>query len=698
MKTTQAVKQNAHPSFTIYDASAGSGKTYSLVRSYLQAILHTNRPENYQSILAITFTNKAAHEMKTRVLIQLKEFSSKKILLEPTEMFQEIVKQCGVDNEVVHQRAAKVLHHILQNYGHFSITTIDSLTHQIVRTFARDLGLSSTFEVMLETDFLLEQAVDLLIEQTGENKQQTKILTDFVIQKASDNKSWDVRVDLNNIAPLVYNENHYNQLRQMNDKSWNDFLTLQKKIQIQKTLCVEATNKGSEQLYKKVIDSGIEEGSFSYKELIKQLQKGQSSNPTSIPSKRLLSLNENNQILNKSASQSEHSALASMQGDIDQWIEIVTLQQKTLNLLQLIDKQRVPFSALHAIYKTAQDLQKNQDKRLLSSFNPLLFETISELPTPFVYERLGVKYSQIFIDEFQDTSLLQWKNLIPLLDNVISRTDSSILLVGDAKQSIYRWRGGYPEQFIDLTKGITPFPIDPEVIRLPKNYRSQDMIVKTNNTFFKESAAVLSSTDYQNLFKKGADQETSNNPGGAVTFTFVKGDTVEEREPNYLEAIHQQLIDCENRKYKRNEICILVRTRQQGVRITEYLAQQKIYVISAETLLLSESRKVNVLLGWLQLRINQNDEEARKVILDYFLTDDQDQFIWHREGLKKPIHQFVKQINSDQYDFSFERFLQKGIYEAVEYTIDTLNMTTALCPYMSGFLEEIIDFTRDTAT
>ena len=234
MKTTQALKQNSHPSFIIYDASAGSGKTYSLVRSYLQAILHTNRPENYQFILAITFTNKAAYQMKSRVLTQLKEFSSKKILLEPTEMFQEIVKQCGVDKGVVHQRAAKALHHILQNYGHFSITTIDSLTHQIVRTFARDLGLSSTFEVILETDLLLEQAVDLLIEQTGENKQQTKILMDFVIQKASDNKSWDVSVDLNNIAPLVYNENHYNQLRQMNDKSWNDFLVLQKKYKSKK--------------------------------------------------------------------------------------------------------------------------------------------------------------------------------------------------------------------------------------------------------------------------------------------------------------------------------------------------------------------------------------------------------------------------------------------------------------------------------
>ena len=173
------------------------------------------------------------------------------------------------------------------------------------------------------------------------------------------------------------------------------------------------------------------------------------------------------------------------------------------------------------------------------------------MPTPFVYERLGIKYRQIFIDEFQDTSLLQWKNLTPLLDNAISSINSSILLVGDAKQSIYRWRGGYPEQFIDLTKGITPFPIDPEVIRLTKNYRSQDTIVKTNNTFFKESADVLSSPDYQNLFKKGQSRD-NNNPGGAVTFTFVEGFTIEERE-RIIGSYNSTAIDCKNRKYKRNK-------------------------------------------------------------------------------------------------------------------------------------------------
>ena len=692
------MKQKPLPSFLIYDASAGSGKTYALVRYYLQTVLNSDNPEKYQSILAITFTNKAAQEMKTRVLTQLEEFSSAQILLEPTEFFLEIVGLCGTTKQTIQQRATKTLSHLLQHYGHFSITTIDSLTHQIVRTFSRDLGLSSTFELMLETEQFLEQAVDFLIEQTGENKQQTKTLTDFVIQKAKDNRSWDIAYDLNKIASLVYNENHYKQLRQMSNKTWTDFLQLQKQLQTHKASCVEVINNRSKSLYEKVIDSKIDEASFSHKELLSQLKKGQSENPISIPSNRLRGQNENQQLLKKSASQHEQDALSRLQSDIDEWIDEVTHQQKKQTLLNLIERQRVPFSTLHAIYQTTQELQEKQDKRLLSGFNPLLFETINGMPTPFIYERLGVKYTNIYVDEFQDTSVLQWKNLIPLLENATASTDSTILLVGDAKQSIYRWRGGYPEQFMQLTKGETPFSIAPEVIRLPRNYRSQDTIVTTNNSFFKQAATKLTTPDYQNLFKEGANQETNNKPGGAVSFTFVEGDTTDEREPNYLEAIHQQIIDCESRNYTRNEICVLVRTRNQGVLVTEYLAEQKMDVISAETLLLSQSTKVNVLLSWIRLRSNSSDEVSRKVILDYFRTDEQDPYAWDRSGLQKSIKDFVEQINNNKHAFCFERFSRANLYEAIEYTIDAFGMTADLCPYLSGFLEEIVEYTKNKAT
>ena len=692
------MKQNPNPSFLIYDASAGSGKTYALVRDYLQTVLRTDNPEQYQSILAITFTNKAAQEMKTRVLTHLEEFSSAHILLEPTELFLEIVALCGTTKQTIQQRAVKTLSHLLQHYGHFSITTIDSLTHQIVRTFSRDLGLSSTFELMLETDQFLEKAVDFLIEQTGENKEQTIILTDFVIQKAKDNRSWDISYDLKNIASMVYNENHYQQLRQMSDKTWTDFLQLQKQIQVHKKNAIEAINSASRSLHQKVINLHIDEAAFTHRELLNQLEKGKSENPISIPSNRLLRQNENQQILKKSASQHEQDALSRLQNDIDEWIDEVAHQQKKHTLFNLIERQRVPFSTLHAIYQTTQELQEKQDIRLLSGFNLLLFETIIGMPTPFFYERLGVKYTNFYIDEFQDTSVLQWKNLIPLLENATASTESTILLVGDAKQSIYRWRGGYPEQFMRLVKGETPFSIPPEVIKLTRNYRSQDTIVTTNNSFFKDAAAKLGMSDYQNLFIEGSSQETNDKPGGAVTFSFVEGNTLEEREPNYLEAVYQQIIDCESRKYKRNEICVLVRTRNQGVLVTEYLAQQKINVISAETLLLSQSTKVNVLLSWIRLRSNPTDEVSRKVILDYFRNDYQDPYDWDRSGLKKQIKDFVDQINNDKHTFSYKQFANANLYEAVEYTIEAFGMTATLCPYLSGFLEEIIEYTKSKAS
>ena len=692
------MKQKTTQTFLIYDASAGSGKTYALVKHFLKTILSSNNPKNYQSALAITFTNKAAQEMRNRVLTYLEEFSSPQILHKPSEIFLEIVELCGTTIETLNQRAKKTLSHLLQNYDHFSITTIDSLTHQIVRTFSRDLGLSSTFEVMLETDQFLEQVTDLLLEQTGENKQQTKTLIDFVIQKATDNRSWDISFDMNNIAKLIYNENHYKELCQVRDKTWSDFLKLQKELETNKAKCVQAINNLSKLLYEKVINLKINEASFSHRELLNQLEKGQTKNPNSIPSNRLISQFQKQQLLKKSASLHEQNALSGLQNDIDEWIYKVSYKRKKQTLLKLVERQRVPFSALHAIYQTAQDLQQQQDIRLLSSFNSLLFETIIGMPAPFIYERLGVKYTNFYIDEFQDTSILQWENLVPLLENATASTDSTILLVGDAKQSIYRWRGGYPEQFIRLINGETPFSISPEVVKLPKNYRSQDTIVTTNNNFFKEAAAKLRTQEYKNLFIEGANQETNDNPGGAVSFTFAEGNTLKDRELNYLESTYQQIIDCESRDYKRNEICVLVRTRKQGVLVTEYLAQQNIDVISAETLLLSQSTKVNVLLSWIRLRTNPFDEVSRKIILDYFRTDEHDPYDWDQSGLKKPIKEFVEQINNKKHTFSYKRFIKANLYEAVEHIIDAFGMTTNLCPYLSGFLEEIIEHTSDKAT
>ena len=690
-KTNNTSKLLAQPAFIIYDASAGSGKTYTLVRDYLMTVLENENPRRYQSVLAITFTNKAAQEMKTRILDQLNQFSSPEILNSPTELFQNVAQHCNLNAKELHHRASNLLFHLLQHYGHFSITTIDSLTHQIVRTFSRDLGLSSTFELFLETDQFLEQAVDFLIEQAGDNDELTKTLKDFVIQKASQDKSWDIAYDLNKIASLVYNENHYNELRQISDKGWNEFSALGKVIRGLRHKHIKKLNTSSKALAEKVRETQVDESLFSHGELIKQLEKAQAKEITKIPSPRLVSLNDKGQLLKKTASQSDQNALAAIQNEIDEWIYTTTLAFKELALLNAIEAQRVPFSTLHAIYQTTQLLQDKQDKRLLSGFNALISQTIKDAPAPFIYERLGVKYKNIYIDEFQDTSILQWTNLIPLAENALSNTESSVLLVGDAKQSIYRWRGGYPEQFIRLSKGDSPFATKPKVTKLPINFRSHDNIVITNNSFFKEVATQVKDPNYQNLFIEGTNQKTSNKKGGWVTFSFVEGDSVDDRKQSYLESTYTRVLECFDRGYTHSDICVLVRTKKQGVLVTEFLTQKELPVVSAETLLLAQNKQINLLVSLIRLRVNHADEVARKAVLDYFRPSDKDPYSWYKSGVKNSVGKLIDEINKQGYAFSFNSFLQKDLYEATEYAIDCFKMAASFSPYLLGFLEEIVE-------
>ena len=182
--------------FRIYDASAGSGKTYTLVKAFLSTALSSPHSDSYQSGLAITFTNKAVQEMKTRLLEVLSAFSDPVIVKKPTQLFEEVAQASGIDHHQLHMRSARMLTHLLQHYSHFSISTIDRLTHQIVRTFSRDLGLSSGFELALDTNTFLKQAVDLLIEKAGSDPKLTRVLLRFVTSKADQDKSWDVAYDL----------------------------------------------------------------------------------------------------------------------------------------------------------------------------------------------------------------------------------------------------------------------------------------------------------------------------------------------------------------------------------------------------------------------------------------------------------------------------------------------------------------------
>ena len=187
--------------FQIYNASAGSGKTFTLVKEYLKILLVSKDIFVFQKILAITFTNKAAAEMKQRVLTGLQEFSEGK----KTPIFLIIQQETGLEAIEIEKKSKKILYLILQNYAAFHITTIDSFTHKIIKSFAFDLGLSQNFEVEMNATDLLDKAVEVLISKIGIDEKLTQVLIEYAIDKSDDDKSWDISRSLAEFSKIQLN-------------------------------------------------------------------------------------------------------------------------------------------------------------------------------------------------------------------------------------------------------------------------------------------------------------------------------------------------------------------------------------------------------------------------------------------------------------------------------------------------------------
>ena len=204
--------------FKIYNASAGSGKTFTLAKAYLKILVQSKSYHQFKSILALTFTNKAVGEMKTRIVDMLKLFSVEETLTKPHPMFLAICDELEIAPELLQTKSKNILKHIIHNYGAFDISTIDGFTHRVIRTFAHDLKLPINFEVELDQERLLNEAVDSLIAKAGTDQLLTKTLVAFAIEKADDDKSWDISYDFNKIAKLLVNENDAAAVNTLKDK------------------------------------------------------------------------------------------------------------------------------------------------------------------------------------------------------------------------------------------------------------------------------------------------------------------------------------------------------------------------------------------------------------------------------------------------------------------------------------------------
>jgi ATP-dependent exoDNAse (exonuclease V) beta subunit len=249
--------------FSIYDASAGSGKTFNLVKEYLKIILTAKKNDAYRSILAITFTNKAVHEMKSRIVGSLSEFIKDEPSAKAMQLMEVLIKETELDAFQIKAKSQEIIKHIIHNYAAFDISTIDKFTHKVIRTFAHDLDLPMTFEVSLDTENLLTEAVDAIIAEAGTDEMLTKLLIDFTMEKTDDDKSWDISREIMDTGRLILNENNREEIVHFRGKSIPDFMEIKQKLKEACLKTVEDNAKRASEILEILEKNGVDLKSFS---------------------------------------------------------------------------------------------------------------------------------------------------------------------------------------------------------------------------------------------------------------------------------------------------------------------------------------------------------------------------------------------------------------------------------------------------
>ena len=706
--------------FTVYKSSAGSGKTYTLVRIYLSLIL--KQPEKYRHILAITFTNKAANEMKERVLDQLRTITSwlPGVPVPESAMMHQLSVDLKMDTSDLIKNAKRAQELILHEYGNFSLGTIDSFMHRVVRTFAHDLQLPVNFEVELETDLLLTKAIDLLLDAAGSNDELTRLLIGFIEQKAEEEKSWQIEKDLFVIARSLFNENDIAYINSLQDLTKHDFLVIIDKILKFRTDFANEVKDVAQQASLLIKNNDIPESAFfqgskGLPGYFSHLAKGEIDKliPGNYPAKAI----QETRMTGGKASKPDQQAIESI------WPLLVSYYETLQKLLEqgfsryilygLLSRTIYQMAVLHEINDNLKAIQMDKNVVPLAEFNRRIARVVMREPAPFVYERLGERFHHYLIDEFQDTSVMQWQNLLPLVDNSLSNGFYN-LVVGDGKQSIYRWRGGEVMQFVKLPEVDNP-SASPEVYqreqslrrnyiaeRLNKNYRSRVEIVDFNNNFFNWLGTRLPE-DIKNVYDDVAQEVDQDKTGGGVSFSFwdkkLSAQTVEEYNIQQINDIIAQLIGA---GYQYSDIAILCRANRRASVIANDLLSKDIPVISSESLLLSSSPVIGFIVNFIRWIQNPDDDVLATALVTRILRQDPEKSkdlhsilarVSHKLGHATSLQRVVPEILSDLgYPFDFVRFSKLHLIDLTEEIIRIFGLNRTDDAFLHFFLDAVLNF------
>lgn len=704
--------------FVVYKSSAGSGKTYTLVREYIRLVLLSDDPRYFRHILAITFTNKASNEMKERVLQSLEILSCQPedAGFDP-DYLNDIMQVTGLDADTIRKRAGATLEQMLHHYTDLAISTIDKFVHRVVRTFARDLRIPVDFDVELDSEHLLTKAIDLLVTRAGNDPKVTQVLVEFSEQKARDDKNWHIEDDLHKFSRSLIREESEPYLKVLRDMTPEQLNQVRESVFDEVEQLEDAINAIGEEGLRVINESSIPDASFAggsrgvvpYFKAIAAIDERKLIARPSIIDKAI----ESGKWYSGKATKDEQNQIDELgEHFLALCVKLDQFLDKHLDryqLFKLISDHLYAMSVLHELDAVIREIKEEINVLLIADFNKTISNIVLNEPAPFIYERLGERYHHYLIDEFQDTSVMQWQNLLPLVENSLS-TASFNLVVGDGKQAIYRWRGGEVEQFAQLPgiyeAGSSPYMAEKafalgsnyEERVLDTNYRSQKAIVEFNNDLFHELSAELD-LEYRSIYEGQKQEALASKPGGYVEARLLEFKDHVSPDEGYLEELVATIRKVKEDGFRLQDIAILVRARRTGVMITEYLIEEGIDVISSESLLLASSPEVNLIINFFELIRNPGNNQAKTAIVKYLTT-----YVLKDQHFHEVVKKYTKEVDHEHHisnlylydflnDYNFDiklwRLTRQPIYQSVEDLIRQFGLDKTPDAYLQFFLDAV---------
>lgn len=692
--------------FVVYKSSAGSGKTYTLVKEYLKLALADPHRLHiaYKQILAVTFTNKAAAEMKERILTALQQIAA----LEKTHLAADLQKELFISEAELQLRCKELHQNLLHQYADFSVSTIDSFVYRLIKRFSIDLQLPANFTVDTDEDAALWWAIDEMLVNMKQNKQLQNLLLSYAADKVDEQKNWKIENEIFELArPILIAKKDTKEAELLGKVKLEDLLEIKKQLQESVAKTENYLIALADKAYLTIVKKNIVVADFSYGEsgfwsYFKKIKNKIFGNDELRSARVDAAIKDDKWYPAKNGNTDIDGVKETLRSI---YFEVETYREKNISeyfLHKLLLKNITALCVLNEVQELVLKYKEEKNIVFISEFNKAVSSFIQDEPVPFIYERLGDRYKHYLIDEFQDTSVLQWLNLLPLVHNSLAE-GKFCMIVGDGKQSIYRWRGADVDQFVNLPKikGVEHNRIITEQQQaLEFNYKEETLntnrrscaeVIGFNNNLFNWLSATYLNEEHQKVYEN-SDQKPFSKQGGKITLSFIDKDA-EEKDKRVLEKTVEFIEQSLNNKYAYNDIAVLTRNNRNGSLLAQYLMHKGIPVVSSDSLLLKTCAEVNFLVNFFTWLTNNNDGISACAILAY-LKEELHYAIEHNQFQQvatKPytLNAVLQEFNAD---FNSSQLASLPLFEICTELIRVYKIEDKNPLFVNFFLDEVASF------